>query len=136
VNLNCRRRRIVYRIRDFERKIAALQKTVAEIEAELSGLVLFVSPVSSRKNNTHFAGGDLSRACLDVLRGETRMWYTHEIALAVLGAKGLSTADKTLWREACKPVTDSLGRMERRGIVVKAGYRRQARWGLPGAVRH
>lgn len=128
--LYSRRRRLILRAERLERSAAESRTTVAQIEAELSGLVLFIPPMLQRKPNPHFKPGEMARRCRGVMREAERAVYVPEIIAALMKAKKLDHADLSLRREIGKQVRNALFYMERRGSVVKTGTNYAARWGL------
>lgn len=135
--LYARRRRLILRLRETERKAAVDRTAIAEAEAELRGLVLFVAPFEPRKPHPHFKVGELSRLCREVLRERPgRHLYSGQIAVAVMLAKGLPQRDHGLCLMICRQTQDALRRMWRRGSVTKARHGARARWGLPSAEGH
>jgi hypothetical protein len=129
--LYARRRRLALALVKIDRQAETHRATIAEIEAELRTLVLFVPPLVQRKPNPHFAQGELSRLCRDVMRERPgRRLYAGQIAVAIMAAKGLAPSDCALCRTICHQTQDALRRMWGRGSVVKAGRGASARWGL------
>jgi hypothetical protein len=130
--LYSRRRRLILRAERLERSAAESRAVVAQIEAELSSLVLFVPPMLQRKPNPHFKPGEMARRCRAVMREADRSVYVPEIIAALMKAKKLDHADLALRREIGKQIRNALFYMERRGTVVKAGSHYAARWELAG----
>jgi hypothetical protein len=132
--LYANRRRLALTLAKIERQAETHRTTIAEIEAELRTLVWFVPPLAQRKPNPHFAHGELSRLCRDVMRERPgRRLYAGQIAVAIMEAKGLASSDCALCRTIRHQTQDALRRMCGRGSVVKAGRGSSARWCLPAA---
>lgn len=130
--LYSRRRRTALALAELERRAALCRLTIAEIEAELGTLILFVPPLVQRKPNLHFRSGELARLCRTVMRERPgRMLYAGEVAIAIMRAKGLPVSDAALCRTIFRQTQDALRRLQGRGVVVKRGTQARARWGLP-----
>ena len=117
---------------DFERRAEVHRIAIAEAEAELRTLVLFVPPLVRRRPNPHFAPGELSRLCRTVLRNRGRAFLAiDQITMGVMRANGMNAADISLWKAINQMVNGALRRMRGRGSVAKWGRGRTARWRLP-----
>jgi hypothetical protein len=117
---------------DFERRASVHRAAIAEAEAELHPLVLFVPPLVHRKPNPHFAPGELSRLCCAVFRNRGGVFLAiDQVTVGVMRAKGLNSRDIGLRRPINQMVNAALRRMRERGSVAKRGRGSGARWGLP-----
>ena len=91
-----------------------------------------IPPKRRYRRSRYFAKGELFRRCLDMLRVAAGIPITApEIAKAAMADKGMSTHDTALLGAVTEMVLLSLGRLRRRGVVVKTGTSRDAKWALP-----
>jgi hypothetical protein len=98
----------------------------------------WLSVISAKRELTKhkrsaFFTGEITRHCQDCLRlAEGRLITSHEMAVAALNQKGLGLdSDSDSLKDFTKRIALTLGRMLRSGHVIKEGYGRSARWGLP-----
>ena len=74
-----------------------------------------------RKNNVYFKPGECTRLVLDVLREADGVLPTEDVALAVMGKKGLDSTDKDVVAFFKKAAITALRHQAKRGLVKDSG---------------
>jgi hypothetical protein len=122
---------LTLRLARLEKAIASDRASIAQIEMELSRLVLLVPPMIQRKRSPHFVQGEMAKRCRNVMRENRKPMYVGEIVATIMVAKGLPASDLVLRQAIGRQARNALWYMLKRGGAVKAGDGLQARWALP-----
>ena len=117
-SLYARRRRLVLGLADFDRRAAVYRASIAEVEAELSKLVLFVPTLSVRRAAPCLPAREGSRATMACLRGADRPLTVREITAKVIAARTLAVTEPRQVLAVEKRVRASLQRMRKRGTAA------------------
>lgn len=123
-------------IHEMEKKVKRMRANLAHIDATIRVFAPDLNPDTippkrRYRRSRYFAKGELSRRCLDMLRVATGAPIAApEIAKAAIADKGMSADDDALLGSVTEMVLLSLGRLRRRGAVIKTGTSRDAKWGF------
>lgn len=133
--LRTKRAEISGHIHDLDKRIARMRTALMNIDAVLRLLSPgenpdAIPPKRPYRRTRYFARNELGRMALDVLRKTQGPLAAKEIALAIMGVKGVPTGDDAL----CATITDmllaALRSFLRRGAVAKEGHGKNAQWEL------
>jgi hypothetical protein len=133
--LRRKRAEISGHIHDLEKRIARQRANLANLDATIK---LFspgtnpdtIPPKRAYRRTRYFAHNELSRLTQDTLRTASRPLTSAEIADAVMHAKGMPPGDAAFKEIIAERELTVLRRLAKRGIVVKSGTGRNARWAL------
>src|ERR1700738_604585 len=136
--LRLRRAEISGHIHDLEKRIARQRANLANLDATIK---LFspgtnpdaIPPKRSYRRTRYFAHNELSRLTQDALRTASGPLTSAEIAAAVMQAKAMPPNDAAFKEIVAKRALTVLRRLAKRGIVVKHGTSRDAKWALMGS---
>src|ERR1700688_896185 len=123
-------------IHELEKKVKRMRANLAHIDATIRVFAPDLNPdtIPPKRRymrSRYFAKGELSRRCLDMLRvANGAAVAATEIAKAAMADKGMSADDPVQLAAVTEMVLLPLGRLRRRGVVVKTGTSRDAKWGL------
>lgn len=117
-SLYARRRRLVPGLADFDRRAAVYCASIAEVEAELAKLVLFVPTLVRRRAAPCLPAREGSRATMACLRDTDRALTVREIVGQIIVALGLTVTEPQHVLAMEKRVRTSLQSMRRRGTAV------------------
>src|ERR1700737_2713469 len=87
-----------------------------------------IPPKRAYRRTRYFAHNELSRLTQDVLRTAPRPLTSAEIAAAIMQAKEMSSDDAAFKEIVAARALTILRRLAKRGIAVKSGTSRNAKW--------
>ena len=133
--LRLKRSEISGHIHDLEKRIARQRANLANLDATIK---LFspganpddIPPKRAYRRTRYFARNELSRLTQDALRTLSGPLTSAEIAAAVMQAKGMAADDVALKEIVAERALTVLRRLAERGVVVKSGTSRDAKWVL------
>jgi hypothetical protein len=134
--LRAKRAEVSGYIHDLEKKVKRMRANLAHIDATIRVFAPDLNPDSippkrRYRRSRYFAKGELSRRCLDMLRVAAGTPITApEIAKAAMADKSMGVDDNAQLAGVTEMVLLSLGRLRRRGVVIKTGTNRDAKWAL------
>ena len=92
-----------------------------------------IRPKRAYRRNRYFAGNELSRLCLGVLRTAAGgLLSTDDITERVMAAKGFDIGDMILRAAIREQVGSVVKRLHRNGAIENIGVRRASKWKLAG----
>jgi hypothetical protein len=87
------------------------------------------------RRTRYFARNELSRLCMDALRGaDSSLLTTDVIASWIIKAKGFDAADGVLRKAISEQVLGTLRSFRKRGTVEQIGLGRGVRWKMAGGA--
>jgi hypothetical protein len=128
--LRAKRAEVSGYIHDMGNKVKRMRANIAHVDATIRVFAPdlnrnSVPPKRRCRRSRYFAKGELSRRCLDMLRAANGLPIaTGEIAKAAMADKGMRPDDSLQVAAITEMVLLSLGRLRRRGVVVKTGTSR------------
>jgi len=111
-SLYARRRRLVTALAKLERKADAYRASIADIEAELGTLVLFVPPLDTRRKPI-----SITRDVLTYMREASSVLTTRDIARWFI-AKQAIPSDPKLRGSVQQSVGACLRRLQKQGVLT------------------
>jgi hypothetical protein len=134
--LRAKRAEVSGYIHDPERKVKRMRANLAHIDATIRVFAPDINPNSippkrRYRRSRYFAKGELFRRCLDLLRGANGVPITAaEIAKTGMADKDMCVDDPVQVAAVTEMVLTSLRGRCKRGAVIKAGTRGDAKWTL------
>ena len=133
--LRLKRAEISGQIHDFEKRIARQRANLANLDATIK---LFspgtnpdaIPPKRAYRRTRYFARNELSRLTQDALRTASRPLTSAEIAGSVMQAKEMPADDPAFKEIVAARALTVLRRLAKRGVAVKSGTSRDAKWAL------
>jgi hypothetical protein len=133
--LRLKRAEIAGQIHDLEKKIARSRVALANLDATIC---LFspgenpdeIPPKRIYRRSRYFANNELYRLVMDVLRLASGPITASEITAEVMRAKGAAQDDKAFKALVSERVLSILGKLAKRGEIIKTGTSRNAKWAL------
>jgi hypothetical protein len=134
--LRLKRAEIAGQIHDLEKKIARSRVALANLDATICLFSPGVNPDEIQpkrvyRRTRYFANNELYRLIMDNLRLASGPIATSEIATEGMRAKGAADDDKAFKALVTERVVSILGKLAKRGEVVKTGTSRNAKWAAP-----
>jgi len=137
--LSRKRADIAFEIGELERDAEAKRQELIHIDAVIRMFAPDLNPedgpvrVRRPRRLDYFAHGEITRRCLDMLRGGDTL-LASDIAREAMTDKGLSfDSERHLRIEFVRRITMQLNSLARKGEVAKIGSGRGVRWRLPTA---
>ena len=127
--LRKRREEIRGQVHDAEKRVTALHKALANLDAAIAILTPehpdYVAPRRHYRRESYFRRGELSRLVRDRIREASKPLAAGEIAASIIAAKGFPDAAHLA---VTKMVVGRLNVLAKRGELAKTGKTRDARW--------